>query len=527
MKNILITLAFFILIIFLPIKVSAEALPELSQAALEVIEGGMGDLIEAGASYKGLSPYTDGIIASYEILSEIIVQVGNIGEGSLALHTCTADDCVVRSLTSSEIDELENNSYVNFYNRNGDLVSYDDVYKVFYDNGYLSGSAYVDQYGDILYYEMGGNVLQRQAVNIIFGGNIVDWEDWNNFYELMSDNISANNGSYNFVNGVNLSDKSVWYLSLGGTYHGQPDWATSVIVQNCNLQGVSIVVPSGNNLSSATVFYNDGADIYIQYLLDQYTPPISNGDYYYNGFHYTHRMDFGGAYTRNENINDFYRWRYEGYDVYNRLFGIGEGNFLQVADLTYLPKKPYAFKLLQPPNGSEFPALDEGEAVDIDDLPEIITEPQTNPIPNPNYDPSSPIDPNNYPLYNPSNIPLIVSPSPLPYPVVSPVEPGLGTDIGQVTPEGLNTNIPIINDLRYRFPFSIPFDIHDMIQGLVVTREAPHFEWEIYLPIIDYTWEIDFDLSIWNSQAAIFRTCFLILFIIGLAYWAYNHFFGT
>ena len=525
MKNFLLSFAFFILIIFLPFKSSAEALPEISQATFDVIEGGMSDLIEAGASYRGFSPYTDGVIASYEILSEIISQYANIGQGSASLHTCTADDCVVRALTNSEIDDLDN-SLGNLFDRNGNIVPYDECYKIFYDNGYLSGSAYIDQYGDILYYELGVEAVHRKAVNIVFGGNLVDWQDWNNFYDLMGDNISANNGSYNFVNGVNLSSKSVWYLSLGGTLYGQPSWATSVLVQNCNLQGVSIVVPSGNNLSSATVFYNDGADIYIEYLLDHNPPTITNGDFVYNGYHYSHRLDFGGAYNRNDYINDYYRWRYENYNVYDRLFGIGEGNFLQLGDLTYLPKKPYAFKLLQPPNGSEFPALDEGEAVDIDDLPEIITEPSSNPIPNPNYDPTSPIDPDNYPLYNPSNVPLIVSPSNLPYPQVN-YEPGLGTDIGTVTPEGLNMNIPIINDLRYRFPFSIPFDIHDMIQGLVVTREAPHFEWEVYLPIINYTWEIDFDLSMWDTQASIFRTCFLILFIIALGMWAYNHFFGT
>ena len=84
-----------------------------------------------------------------------------------------------------------------------------------------------------------------------------------------------------------------------------------------------------------------------------------------------------------------------------------------------------------------------------------------------------------------------------------------------------------MNNLKYRFPFSIPFDIYDLVQGLAVEREAPSFYWTISLPVINYDWVIDFDLSAWDTQASIFRTCFLILFIIALAMWAYNHFFGN
>lgn len=527
------SVALLIFLLFLPMFAKADALPEISQATLEVIEGGMQDMIEAGASYKGMSPYTDGIIASYEILSEIIFQVANMGQGSTALHTCTADDCYIRPLDPEEIEDFESNVNMHIYNRLGQIVDYDDVYKINYDNGYLSGSALVDSSGDILYYNSENFIENRQAVNIFFGGNLCDWEDWNNFYDLMADNIADNNGSFNFDSSVDLSSKSVWYLSLGGTYHGQPDWATSVLVQNCNLQGVSIVVPSGNDLSSATVFYNDGADIYIEYLLDQVPPTISNGDYYYNGFHYSHRMDFGGAYTRNETINDFYRWRYESYDVYNRLFGIGEGNFLQLGDLTYMPKKPYAFKLLQPPNGSEFPALDEGESVDIDDLPEIITEPSSNPIPNPNYDPSKKIGPDNYPLYNPSTTPIIIAPSSLPLPnPVGVLDPVVIYDPDpipvSITPSGDTfLQIPFLENIFTRYPFCIPWDIKNFVASFSRTPQAPawNFDYTISCFGYNYTTHFEGDLSDFDDLARIFRSLLLIAFIIGLCIFSYDHHF--
>ena len=105
--------------------------------------------------------------------------------------------------------------------------------------------------------------------------------------------------------------------------------------------------------------------------------------------------------------------------------------------------------------------------------------------------------------------------------------PSQGGSIGTIDPNDVTDGIPILNNLKYRFPFSIPFDIYNLINGLSVQREAPHFEWEIFFPVVNYTWEIDFDLSAWDTQASIFRTCFLILFIIALAMWAYNHFFGS
>lgn len=135
---------------------------------------------------------------------------------------------------------------------------------------------------------------------------------------------------------------------------------------------------------------------------------------------------------------------------------------------------------------------------------------------------------NNYPVYNTYEFPSY----PTNYEYITNIynyytTPQEGESIGQVDPENVTDNIPILNNLKYRFPFSIPFDIYNLVSGLAVERQAPHFEWSLYFPVIDYTWVIDFDLSAWDTQAGIFRTCFLILFIIALAMWAYNHFFGS
>lgn len=104
--------------------------------------------------------------------------------------------------------------------------------------------------------------------------------------------------------------------------------------------------------------------------------------------------------------------------------------------------------------------------------------------------------------------------------------PNLDEEVAPI-PDVPATDIPIISNLQKRFPFSIPWDLKNLFSTMAATREAPHFEWEIYFPIVDYTWEINIDLSLWDRQASIFRNCFLILFIISLATFAYRHYFGS
>ena len=160
----------------------------------------------------------------------------------------------------------------------------------------------------------------------------------------------------------------------------------------------------------------------------------------------------------------------------------------------------------------------------------INSPPQYHTTVNNNYTINQPISPENYPVSNTLTINYPENDTEnnyINYIYNYYTTPGTGESIGQIDPENVTNGIPILNNLRYRFPFSIPFDIYDLVSGLAVDREAPSFNWDIYLPVIDYTWEIDFDLSAWNTQAQIFRTCFLILFIIALGMWAYNHFFGS
>lgn len=102
-----------------------------------------------------------------------------------------------------------------------------------------------------------------------------------------------------------------------------------------------------------------------------------------------------------------------------------------------------------------------------------------------------------------------------------------GGDIGNIESPSLPSDIPILSNLEKRFPFSIPFDIYNLLTGLAVERETPYIDTTINIPCVNYDWHIDYDLSAWNGVASLFRTLFLISFIIGLAWFSYDHFFGN
>lgn len=70
-------------------------------------------------------------------------------------------------------------------------------------------------------------------------------------------------------------------------------------------------------------------------------------------------------------------------------------------------------------------------------------------------------------------------------------------------------------DIRGVFPFCIPFDLYEIVKVLNVEgRKAPHITFTF--PVGD-GWEIDVDLSAYDSVAALLRTLELLVFIVGLA----------
>lgn len=68
--------------------------------------------------------------------------------------------------------------------------------------------------------------------------------------------------------------------------------------------------------------------------------------------------------------------------------------------------------------------------------------------------------------------------------------------------------------IKEKFPFCIPFDAVKVIRGLNTAGSAPVFTWDYN--IIGQQGQVVIDLSIFDTTAQIFRSCFLVIFIIGL-----------
>ena len=189
-----------------------------------------------------------------------------------------------------------------------------------------------------------------------------------------------------------------------------------------------------------------------------------------------------------------------------------------------------AFKQLQFPNGA---TININQYYNISELPDYLHDINELPgIANPDFNPLSDIDEFNYPLIYPVSTPI--SPSTLPNnnpgsnPNPNPEnQPSLGENIGNISDPILPENIPFLSNLEFRFPFSIPFDMYKLLKGLSVPRETPIINTTIVIPRLNYEWNIYYDMAPFNDTVQLFRTLFLISYIIGLAYFSYDHFFGS
>ena len=530
------------ILVLKPMYVNAQALPQVSQYTFEVIEGGMQDAVSIGSQYKGLSPYTDSLIATYEIMGALFYEYENLTGDSAGLWFCDSDDVIVRSLNSSEVAYFENKP---LFDRLGQVVDSSNVFYCSYNNGFFSGGCYLDSNGDVLYESYELNAPYRALANIAYGGSLVEWSDWNNFYTFVRSEASENQLNFSFSD-VDYSDLSYfnWCGYLSSNYSGNIKQVSYVFVPNCCDLGNIICGWVGgtyqnrfyynNSANWVHTFENIGDSTSTNYLINYF-----NGSQNYDGYSYSNLMEINRN-AVDPSLGAITNFSYSDFVSYNPAFGeshyyifasnISPDLYDKYTQILNNDINITSFVPLQFPNGAVVnPSPIPNELIDLGSISELGDLSEVQPELNPDFDPLEVIDPSNFPEFVelPTSFP---SPSSLPNNVnnVDPNpnpenQPSIGENIGDVG----GINLPFIDNLKNRFPFSIPFDIYDLVSGLSVQREAPSFEWDIYLPIINYHWVVDFDLSSWNNQASIFRTCFLILFIISLAMWSYNHFFGS
>lgn len=545
-KRITMVIAPFMVLFLFSFKSSANALPEVSQATFEVIEGGMQDMLSVGSQYKGLSPFSDGIIATYEIIGELYMQYMNSNQDSVALWTCDSDDVIVQALDSESLVYFENISVVDRY---GHSVDPSNIYYVSYDNGYFHGGCYIDQYGDLLYNAVDIDLTRRKLANIAFGGNLVEWDDFNNFYDLISEGAIDNQMNFSFDD-VDYSNLS--YLFWGGYYShmyaGTIKQTVYLYCPNiCNYGQVQCRMQAGT-LNPKEIWFNIGAPFTyeFQYNLGDYPNPSSNvggvdidsnnyGEFNYTHYAYLNNMLFNNG-TSNLSYSQFMSYNpqlgEEGYFIFANNTGI---DFATAQSIFQHQAKIFSFLPLQYPDGSVIhPDPIPDEMIDVDDVKETVYDPSSSPELNPDFDPSEEISPTNYPELNPISQPfpvgsvlpnsgVVPDPSPIPVPIIDPSPlPVPEVDMG----DGF-TNIPAFQNLQYRFPFSIPWDLKTAVGMLVTPPEPPawDFYWDITVAGHTYSYHCVGDLSDFNDLARLLRLLFLISALVSLAVITYKLYF--
>lgn len=152
--------------------------------------------------------------------------------------------------------------------------------------------------------------------------------------------------------------------------------------------------------------------------------------------------------------------------------------------------------------------------------PDPVTWPDYVAIAVPDADPDS--LPDSAPVPVPHRNPVtgeIIEPNPDPEPDPDP-EPGTDPDPAEnVDPDqiaGLPDKITAAGDIKKLFPFCIPFDIVALVKSMKTEKAPPVWHFEYYFKQIDYKFEVTVDMSQYEVYVKIFRSGFVILYIITL-----------
>ena len=516
-------IAFFIGGILYTFTCHAQSLPSPSPDVFALIEGGNNSLFSSGFSTQSVFPFkTDA-----ETISSVIrnASVNPIESGTL-VNAVSSSQVDIRPLTN---DEITNNEvlYPYLYDVNGNPVQWDDVYFAHYDNGFCHGELYIDSDGNILTSDSSNTLTMFQ---LGLGGSLLGVTDLANIYSIVADELFQQ--QYNIsLNGADLSNYSLSYYFHGGRVSNGRKTEWIIYVPNIYSQGVSVAGSYTNGQALNNIYYNDGSGVVFKAINTNGGQPFNiMGSVTKDGFTYSHNFS-QATYIDGQNNN---RTAFESGTTGRYNFSLT--NFTYNSSLQSSVSDTVSFKKLQFPDNIKTLQLD--DTYDYNSISEY--ESLLNTLPssvNNNFDSSQNINEINYP-YNftlPSDAPESSS-LPMPTTNNNPLpnpEPIL--DYGVVTQPSnqsildsfSNLQIPFLNNIRYRFPFCIPWDIRDAISLLQFSPTAPawNFDWKITTLGTTYTYHFEGDLSDFDSLATIFRRLMLLAVILGLAFWSYKIFF--
>lgn len=522
-------IAFFLGGFILTFRCSAQAMPTPTANTFSTITNANNSLSFSLFSNVDVLPINSNPVDLYRIIENVAKDPLVVGT---QLNLMGNNDYTVTNLTQSEIDQYAN-VYPYLYDVNGNTVSWDNIYHLHYMNAMFHGDAYIDGNGNILTSDQNRT---RTMFQLGIGGALLNATDVANIYNDIVFELNANEFVYP-IDGQLTS--SSYYITLGRKASNFyivdqlyiPDiYSTDFYVVNTSYnQTLNKYLPQG-------IYCNNDSPFYINHIVSSPNDiliSVYSGNYNVNGVTYNRLISL----SDNALQSSGFILPSEVQSANQGFYICGFNDFNYDSNITR--SESFAFKKVNIPSTKQIQFDDDYDYNYIQQLETSLNN-LTSSV-NELFDPEQVINEYNYPLNNelpqnapdatPSELPFPsqnVNPSPDPVPMPDPeTAPSIGSDIGEVDPTELRSTIPIINNLLNRFPFSIPWDIYGLLSGLSVQRETPYINTTIHIPGIDYDWVLDYDLSDFNSIASLFRTLFLIAFILGLAYFSYDHFFGS
>lgn len=505
---------FFITFIFLstPIKAKASSVA-LTTESLNLLNSGIDFLSYSGSVPYGFIPFVFSSEKNYQDIIE------NRMDKQDVFNVNGTPNITIRPLTTNEYSLLEN-AFV--YDDDGNIVSLQELYYGECDNGYFTEKFYCKNDGSIVYQN---DDKTNPYLDVKFGGSELSYLQWQNVYSSLSNDIESSD--YNLNSDGNPVNSVSYYIYYGENTYSSGYPCVYLYIANQYQRGV--IIPDTSRISQ----FNNGVTQWYTNDLSLFSYGATRGDlgtrfrytqgsYTIDGYTYNYLVTFANnlGFYGNINYNSPSDWLASGPS--------GNGLFAKTGyyyNSALFNTNTESFRKIITDNDS----IDFSKAYSYSAIEDYVgTIDSVIPYPDSTFDPTASITALNYPIIY--DVDTDVSDVVIPFPdsVVIDDSPAIEYPLDDTIDATLITdNIPIISGLENKFPFSIPWDIYNLVNGLSVTREIPAINYTVEIPIINYDWEIDLDLSMYDESAELFRKLFLILFIIGLAVFSYQHFFGS
>lgn len=503
-----------LIIILMPLNIvrATEAI-ELTQASFDLLNNGVDLLSYSGSVPYGFLPFVFSSEKNYQDVLEYKMQKEDVFiiDGNANIQ--------IRPLTQNEYGLLEN-AYV--YDDNGDVVSLSDLYFGTVDNGYFTEKFYCKNDGSIVYQD---SLKENPYIDVKFGGSELSYLDWENAYNDVYDTIISS--EFNFdLSGSNISQTPYSYYCAFGSHSGNQRIAFYIYAPNVYSKGVCVSNNYVNGERLQYIYFNNPSDVMwgTFYQTTNNLPKgftLSTGSYSVGGntYRYQLKTERNVNSSSSTNVNEFY-----GNNVDYKLFNLSATDFTYDTSLLAV-NDIVSYKMID----NNATSIDLSKAYSFDAISDYVDVLEgITPVIDPYFNYTQGISSTNYPMS--LEIDTSVSDVAIPFPdsFVIEYDPTIDYPLDDtIDPVLITNNIPIISDLQNKFPFSIPWDIANLLKGLEAQRTTPYIDTNVTIPGVDYTWHIQYDLSDFDDTAELFRTLFLIAFIIGLAYFSYDHFFGS